>query len=707
MHRLTTSFLLAPTLALAQADPAVTPPQPATLSPVVVSATRTEARALDVPASVDRIEGADMRLGRAQVNISEALGAVPGLQARERQNYAQDVQISVRGFGARATFGIRGVRLYVDGIPATLPDGQGQISHVDLASAERIEMLRGPFSALYGNSSGGVLQVFTEEGRGAPRLTLSAGAGSDGLLRYGVKASGNTGANDSGVGYVLSGSQFHTDGYRDHSATRRALANAKLTLRPHEDGKLTLVANRVVMPKAEDPLGLNRAQLATNPRGVAPPALQYDTRKTMDQTQAGLVYEHFISDAHAVQMSVYGGQRSTTQFQSIPRCTQIVPACPTVPPTPPLANAGQPGGMIDLERDYAGGDLRWTWTTQLADAPLTVVTGLTYDALREDRRGYENFVGTTLGVQGDLRRDEHNRVSSFDQYVQAEWKPGARWNLNAGVRHSRIRFDSEDRYIVGPNPDDSGAARYGATLPVVGASFAITEGLRVYTSAGKGFETPTLNELSYRPGGQTGLNFALNAARSKSVEFGLKSRSATLGDWTAAVFRTNTENEITTLTNSGGRTTFQNAGQTRRNGLELSWHKDYFRHLRARLAYTALDARYATGARIPGLAKQNLYASATWQPPLGWRGGLEWRAMGRVFVNDANTDAAAGHAVAAAFVGYAAQWAGWDLQGFVRVDNLLDKGYVGSVIVNEGNSRFFEPAPGRTWLAGVSASMKF
>ena len=692
MHRLTTSFLLAPTLVLAQTDPAVVAPRGA-LSPVVVSATRTEARALDVPASVDRIDGAEMRLGRAQINMSEALGAVPGLQARERQNYAQDVQISVRGFGARAQFGIRGVRLYVDGVPATLPDGQGQISHVDLASAERIEVLRGPFSALYGNSSGGVLQVFTEEGRGAPRLTLSAGAGSDGLLRYGLKASGNTGANDSGVGYVLSGSQFHTDGYRDHSATRRALGNAKLTLRPHEDGKLTIVANRVVMPKAQDPLGLDRAQFAANPRGVAPPALLYNTRKTMDQTQAGAVYEHYISEAHALQASLYGGERSTRQFQAIPFGVQ--------------ANPLHPGGMIDLERSFAGGDLRWTWNTRLADAPLTVVSGVTYDALSEDRRGYQNFVGPTLGVQGNLRRDEHNRVSSFDQYVQAEWKPGTRWNLNAGVRHSRIRFDSQDRYIVGPNPDDSGDAQYGATLPVLGASFAITEGLRVYTSAGKGYETPTLNELAYRPGGQTGLNFALNAARSKSLEFGLKSRSAALGEWTAAVFRTNTENEIVTNTNAGGRTTFQNAGSTRRNGLELSWSKDYWRHLRTKLAYTALDARYAAGARIPGLAKNNVYASATWQPPLGWRGGVEWRALSRVYVNDANNDAAAGHAVAAAFVGYATQLAGWDLQGFVRVDNLLDKGYAGSVIVNEGNGRFFEPAPGRTWLAGVSASVKF
>ncbi len=689
------AFCAAPWLATAQ-DKAPEPAR-AALGAVVVTATRTEALALDVPASVDRVEGEDMRRGRAQVNISEALGAVPGLQARDRQNYAQDVQVSVRGFGARSQFGIRGVRLYVDGIPATLPDGQGQISHVDLASAERIEVLRGPFSALYGNSSGGVLQVFTEEGRGAPRLTLSTAAGSDGLLRYGLKASGNSGANDSGVGYVLSASQFHTDGYRDHSETRRTLANAKLTLRPHEDGKLTLVANRVVLPKAQDPLGLTRAQFESNPRGVAPQALDFNTRKTMDQTQAGLVYEHYLSDAHALQASIYGGSRGTTQFQAIPQAPQNNPL--------------HAGGVINLDRDYGGADLRWTWRTQLAEAPLTVVAGLTYDALREDRRGYTNFVGSQLGVQGVLRRDEHNRVHNFDQYLQAEWRPTQRWTLNAGLRHSRIDFDSRDRYIVGTNPDDSGSANYSATLPVLGASFAITEGLRIYGSAGKGFETPTLNELSYRADGLSGLNFGLQAARSKSVELGLKSRSAQFGGWTAAVFRTGTDDEIMTLTNVGGRSTFQNAGRTRRNGLELAWSQDFHQHLRTRVAYTALDARYSEGAaagqRIPGLAKNSVFASATWQPPKGWRGGVEWRGLSRVYVNDGNSDAAAGFGVASAFVGYAAQLGIWQLEGFVRADNLLDKRYAGSVIVNEGNSRFFEPAPGRTWLAGLTASVGF
>nr|WP_145550576.1 TonB-dependent receptor [Variovorax boronicumulans] len=664
------------------------------LAATVVTATRTEADPQDVPASIGSVAGDDLRQGRAQVNISEALGSVPGLQARERQNYAQDVQISMRGFGTRATFGIRGLRLYVDGIPATQPDGQGQLSHVDLASAERIEVLRGPFSALYGNSSGGVLQVFTEEGRGAPRLRLDTAAGSDGLLRFGTKLSGNTGPNDSGVGYVLSASRFATDGYREHSAARRTLANAKLTLRPHEDGKLTLVANRVVLPKADDPLGLTRAQWQANPRGVDPAALSFDTRKNMDQTQAGLVYEHYVSEAHALQATLYGGQRGTTQFQSIP--------------VAPQNNPRHPGGVIDLDRDYAGADLRWTWRTQLADAPLTMVAGLAYDGLREDRRGYANFVGTTPGVQGALRRDERNRVNNIDQYLQADWRVTERWTLNAGLRHSRIRFDSQDRYITAANPDDSGAARYSATLPVLGASFAITESLRVYASAGKGFETPTLNEISYRPDQQPGLNFALNPARSKSVEAGLKHRSAALGEWTAAVFRTGTEDEIVTST-VNGRSTAQNAGKTRRNGLELAWEQRHLQHLRTQVALTWLDARYReganAGAHMPGLAKSSLYASAGWVPPQGWRAGAEWRLLSKVYVNDANSDAASGYGVLGLYTGYAARLGSWQLEGFVRADNLLDKRYAGSVIVNEGNSRFFEPAPGRNWLVGLSATL--
>jgi len=685
-------WLVAPTAAIAQTA-AASVPATSQLGTVVVTATRTEAAAFDVPASIDRIDGDDVRDGRAQVNLSESLGGVPGLLARDRQNYAQDVQISVRGFGARSTFGIRGVRLYVDGIPATLPDGQGQISNVELGSVGRIEVLRGPFSALYGNSSGGVIQVFTEEPSETPTLGFGASAGSDGLLRLGAKASGTAG----GLGYVASASRFRTDGYRDHSATTRTLGNVKLTLHTDQQDRLTLIANSVNLPRAQDPLGLTRAQFEANPRGVDSAALNFDTRKTMDQTQGGLVYERRLDGANSIQALAYLGHRDTEQFQSIPVATQ--------------GNPLHPGGVIQLGRDYRGVDLRWTLKSRLLDAPLTLVSGLTYDTLAEHRQGFQNFVGTTLGVEGALRRDEANDVSNFDQYVQAAWQLTPQWTINAGLRHSQVRFESTDAYVVGTNPNDSGSATFGATLPVLGVMYAVNDDLHVYATAGRGFETPTLNELAYRPGGATGLNFGLQAARSNSVEFGVKTRQAGWGELNAAVFQTDTDQEIVTQTNVGGRATFQNAGATRRLGLELGWSNRFAEHLRAQLAYTALKATYqgsfSAGNRIPGVARSSLFAALNWAPPLGWRAGLEWRALSRVYVNDANSDAAAGYAVTAAHAGYVVMAGPWELNGFVRVDNLFARVYSGSVIVNEGNGRFFEPAPGRTWLAGAAATLRF
>ncbi|MBC7732511.1 MAG: TonB-dependent receptor [Bacteriovorax sp.] len=684
------------------------------LAPVVVTATRTEAAAFDVPASIDRVDVAGQREGKAQINISEVLGGVPGLLARDRQNYAQDVQISVRGFGARSTFGVRGVRMYVDGIPATLPDGQGQITNVDLGTAERIEVLRGPFSALYGNSSGGVIQVFTEEGRGPPTLSFGAVGGSDGLLRLSSQLSGSSGT----MGYVLGVSHFTTDGYRDHSAAERNIGNAKLTLRPDDASTLTLIANSVALPEALDPLGLTQAQFDANPRGVDPSALDYNTRKSVNQSQAGAIYERRIDAANAVRLMFYAGHRGTEQFQSIPKSSQGGPL--------------SPGGVIDLGRDYRGTDLRWTWKTALADRPFTLVAGAAYDGLDEQRRGYQNFIvsgpTTTLGVMGALRRDENNTVSNFDQYLQASWQFAPQWTLNAGLRHSNVRFDSVDHYIVGTNPNDSGSANYGATLPVLGLMFALDPNVHLYATAGRGFETPTLNELAYRPNGATGLNFGLRAAHSDNVEVGVKARAECLGEASAALFQTRTNDEIVTQTNSGGRSTFQNAGATRRSGIELAWNGSWREHLRAQAALTWLDASYRDsfttciaapcstpaqqvavpgGNLIPGVARSALTLALAWAPPQGWRGGIEARALSRVYANDLNTYAAAGHAMASANLGYLARFGNWSMSGFARADNIFDRRYAGSLIVNEGNLRFFEPAPGRTWLAGVSGSVSF
>jgi iron complex outermembrane recepter protein len=681
------------------------------LPAVTVTATRTEAAPFDVPASVDvigtdRVHGA----GRPEVNLSESVGLVPGVMARDRQNYAQDLQLSIRGFGARSTFGVRGVRIYVDGIPATMPDGQGQLSHADLASTERIEVLRGPFSVLYGNSSGGVLQFFTEPGSAPATITSSVAVGSDGLMRPGLRASGTT----PGLRYAVSANRFSTDGWREHSAATRGLGNARLDVKQGDGGTWTIVANAVEI-RADDPLGLTRAQFDAAPRSVDVTALQFNTRKTVRQEQLGLVHEHRLSGGDRLRLMVYGGQRDTEQFQAIPVAAQ--------------ASALHPGGVIGLARTYAGADLRWTTNTELASAPFEVVAGLSYDRMRENRMGWQNFAGTTLGVEGALRRDEDNVVSNLDPYAQAVWKFAPRWSLTGGVRRSSVRFSSSDHYIAGTNGNDSGGVSYSATLPVAALMYEISPQLHGYAAVGRGFETPTFNELAYRPDGVPGLNFGLRPSRSDNFEVGLKGRSPSerfSTEWTAALFQTDTRDEIVTQTNSAGRSTFQNAGATRRRGAELAWSGRLARAWQLQFSQSWLDARYReafrtcaatpctvptlvvpTGNRIPGTAQSVSAAEVAWRPERGWQAGAEWRRSSRVYVNDTNTDAAAAFTTVALHAGYLFDVRNWTLSATARVDNALDKRYAGSVIVNEGNGRYFEPAAGRTWVLKVAGSYRF
>ncbi len=678
------------------------------LAPVVVTATREEARGFDLPASIDAVGADVLQKGQLQINLSESLGRVPGIVVQNRQNYAQDLQISSRGFGARSTFGVRGLRLYADGIPATMPDGQGQVSHFALGSAKRVEVLRGPFSVLYGNSSGGVVQILTEDGAKEPYVMPSAAFGSFGTRRFGLKASGVA----SPLDYVVEASRFSTDGYRDHSAARRDAANAKLKVAIGPATSLTLLANYLDMPQAQDPLGLTRAQFNANPRQVDPVALQFDTRKYVSQTQGGAVLEHRFTPSQSLRLMGYTGKRDVLQFLAIPSATQ-------------QASALHPGGVVDLDRSFSGLDLRWAYRDRLAGGPFGLTVGMNYDALDEDRRGYFNFIGTQLGVQGALRRNENNKVSNFDQYAQAEWGFARRWSAQLGVRHSVVRFRSKDNYIVGINPDDSGAVRYSRTTPVGGLVFNLSDAVNLYGAVGTGFETPTFNELAYRASGGTGLNFGLRPARSVNYELGTKMLLGRNAQFNAAVFQTNTKDEIVVLTNSGGRSTFQNVGRTKRQGVEASFTAELIPNVRLLVSAATLRATYdedfftcttapcttpnvrnAAGTRLPGVPSKTGYAELAWRQPW-FTTAFEVRAADRVFVNDQNSDAAGGYAVASWRFVLEQRLARWTFNEFVRVDNIFDRKYSGSVIVNEGNARFFEPAPGRNYLVGVSAQYRF
>ena len=374
--------------------------------------------------------------------------------------------------------------------------------------------------------------------------------------------------------------------------------------------------------------------------------------------------------------------------------------------------------MIDLRRRYGGADLRWTSELGPTQRPLTLVGGFSYDTMRETRKGYQNYTGDgasrQLGVQGALRRDETNTVYNADPYLQASWRVAERWTLDAGLRYSTVALRSRDHYIAPGNGDDSGDARYRRALPVAAVRYQPDARTSLYASYGRGFETPTLNELSYRPGGLPGLNFGLAPALSDNAEAGLKTDLAG-GQLTAAVFRVSTRDEIVAAGSTGGRATFRNAGRTRRDGVELGWSAGFAGHGRAQLAYTWLDARYRddaggairAGHRIPGIARQSAYAALGWAPPQGWQAGIEGRYLSRLYADDANDAAAPGYVVAALSAGYVKRLGEWELNAYARVDNLFDRHYAGSVIVNESNGRYYEPAPGRSVGMGVGVTYRY
>lgn len=684
--------------------PLIAAAQTADEQTMVVTAAPTTVSELDTPAAVSVVNGDEMRQAAPRVNLSESLGAVPGLQVQNRQNYAQDLQLSIRGFGSRSTYGVRGLRIYVDGIPATMPDGQGQTSNIDIGSVDTIEVLRGPFSALYGNSSGGVINVTSQTGTQPPTVEASSYYGSFGTWHYGMKATGavGDGSHAGDVDYTVSTNRFTTHGYRDHSGARKNLANARLGVRINDVSKLTLLLNSVDI-KANDAGGLTADEWRDNPR-QSPRGDQYNTRKNTRQTQAGLRYERQLSAQDDLSVMMYAGERETTQFQSIPRAPQLKPS--------------HAGGVIDLTRHYQGIDTRLTHRGELL-VPVTLTAGLDYENMSEHRKGYENFVmvngAPQYGEQGALRRNERNLMWNVDPYLQTQWQLTDKLSLDAGVRYSSVWFDSNDYYITPGNGDDSGDASYHKWLPAGSLKYALTDAWNVYLSAGRGFETPTINELSYRSDNQSGLNFGLKPSTNDTVEIGSKTRLGN-GLLTAALFQTNTDNEIVVDSSSGGRTSYKNAGKTRRQGMELGLDQQFGESWRLKAAWTWLDATYRTnvcddascnGNRIPGIARNMGYASFGYQPEQGWYAGSDIRYMSDIMANDENTAKAPSWTVVGLTTGYKWSYGRMDMDLFGRVDNLFDREYVGSVIVNESNGRYYEPAPGRNYGIGLNLAWRF
>ena len=673
-----------------------------TLDEVVVSASRSEQRSFDAPASVQSVGRETIQGAGPQVNLSESLNRVPGLTILDRQNYAQDLQLSIRGFGARAAFGIRGIRLLIDGIPATTPDGQGQGSSISLTSTDHIEVLRGPMAQLYGNSSGGVIQAFSKAAPTEAELGYQYFVGSCGLHRADYQMGDTLGT----VGIMADYSTMSIDGYRANSATERKQFNGKLGFDLTEQMHVNLVFNQFDMPLALDPLGLTRAQLIADPTQAGSGASKFQTRKTVLQNQLGSSATYTIDQDRSITGHAYYGTRDNLQYQA----------------ATPVTNAN--GLWTGLNRAYFGVGMQYNERAVWAGTPLEWAAGYEFDRSREYRQGGATLAGQKTGAP---TRSEDNQSENSDWFVQGTALLTDTLSLSTGLRQSLVRFVSDD-YYLGDGNDGSGNVSYSATSPVLGFTWHATDELNLYANYGKGFETPTLAEMAYKndPASSTKVigqfNPMLNASNSQHYEVGTKWVPNPRSRVDFALYQIDTVDEIVTSRSVSGQTAYKNAPGTSRSGWELSGNTQITEHVALNASASMIDAHYsqaftsgstaiASGKQLPGIPQSYLFSELAWtsEPAAaakqGLRLGVELVQAGRIYANDTNTESADGHTVFNLSASQRWSLGKGALTAYARVNNVGDERYVGSVIVNQSSSQYYEPGLPQNWTLGLSLNL--
>ncbi|MGQ4277419.1 TonB-dependent receptor family protein [Pseudidiomarina sp. E22-M8] len=661
--------LSAPTFAQENST-AATAAEQAQIERIEITATRRVANQT-TPAAVTNLSTSEQLPG-LRIDAAELLGGIAGVQSDSRANYAQDTRITVRGFGARSAFGVRGVLLRLDGVPLSMPDGQAQTSSILLDEADNVQVIRGPLATIYGNAAGGVIHWRSLTPRDtATQLELMAG-GNDarrGFLQH------DWVGDDKAL--RLAGATFSTDGPRPHNSAERHQVAARWYQDLNDTTRVVVRLDNNNAPFLQDPSSLTPAAWREDPTQTVGRAFTFNTRKRIHHRQASVSLEHETA-SQAADLSAWRGWRDVEQYLPFPG-----------------GDLNGDGAVIDLRRDFIGLDANYH--LRLPSLPeWQLSTGVQLAEQNDRRYGYVN----NFGVRGDVRRNDDGSVQTESAYALLQWQPRSDWQVMTGVRHNQAEFQVDDFFIIPENPDDSGSASMQQLSWMLGVNYAISDQWSVFISRGNGFETPTLTELAYRNSG-TGLNTELGPSTNQQWEIGSKWRSDHIQ---AAVtwFRIDTANEIVVDQSNDGRTTYTNAEQTEREGVELSLSADLAEHWSARASTTYTDARYSNGARLPGVARQQAYWQLRWQPTVQTRVQVVGEYRGNVAANDSNDVFAPAHTLWHAAVQHQWRYDNVQLQPWLKLHNLTDRDYVGSVVVNQGSGRAFEPGVGRELQLGLS-----
>ncbi|MEJ2456418.1 MAG: TonB-dependent receptor [Candidatus Thiodiazotropha sp.] len=652
------------------------------LEDISVTATRVEKTLDTVPAAVGVVQQEEIQFAQPQLGVDESLTKVPGIFMQNRYNFAQDLRISIRGFGARSAFGIRGIKVLVDGIPETTPDGQANVDSIDIGSIGNMQVIRGPVSSLYGNASGGALLIETEDAPEIPFISIRPTFGSDGFQKHQLKFGGKAQRLD----YLVNISDLSYDGYREHSATEMTTFNGKFGYDLDDGARFSTVLNYTDSPQADDPGGLPKEQAEQDPTSAWIRNLTLDSGEELEQTRVGLIYDTPVGDNGELRLRNYYVWRDLANRLPI----------------------GATGEGVVLDRFVVGGGAQYTHKAPLGGHANRFIVGVDLDRQQDDRTRYQ-LAGESLGTQ---IQDQDEQVDNIGLYAQNEYSISERVELTLGGRYDRLDFDVQDNFLS--DGDDSGERSFSKFSPSVGLRFTPRPGLNLYANVSRSFESPTAVELRDPDG--AGFNDNLDPQVATNYEVGIKGALGQTARYNVALFTMDVTDELVPFEISG-TTYYENAGESTRNGLEAQLVFEPVENLITTLAYTYSDFEFDkfvddngndfSGKTIPGIPENLLSADFTYTHPNGIYGQLSALYVDEIYVNNANTATNDAYTVTDLRLGYSKFFGAWELSPFIGVNNLFDERYNGNVRINAFGGRYYEPAPDRNVYAGLTLRYDF
>ena len=653
------------------------------INPTKVNATRVEKNIIDIPASISHIGQEKIQLGTEQAGLDESMRQVPGAFFLNRYNYAQDLRVSIRGFGARSNFGIRGIKIIVDGIPETLPDGQGSIDGVDIGSIYKIDVIRGPSSSLYGNASGGAILIETERGPELPFVELRNTYGDFNLNKQQLKIGGNTGD----LNYLLNISNTSVDGYRDNSKFENKQFNGRFEYSLSDSSNIISTLHHTDQPFANDPGGITAEDAATDRRQARAQNLNYQAGEKVKQTRFGLIYKTQLNKSRNLEIRTYNTDRDFSNKL-------------------PFQN----GGMVNLDRSFYGGGLKYIEEGYLGKYQNRLLLGVDYDRQDDNRSRYNNL----LGIKGVKTLQQNELITSLGAYLQNETKLNDIAEITLGVRHDDIEFDVRDKFLS--DGDDSGKINLNQFSPMIGVSLKTSSNTNIYATASKAFETPTTTEFANPSGG--GFNQAVKPQKSTNYEIGIKKLSNKY-TFEAAIFQINVRDELTPYEDSEqpGRTFFTNAGSSDRYGLELTNIKRFYDQFEFSTTYTYSDFKFNhfkdvngikhDGNRIPGIPKNLLNFNLSWSNDSGSYANLDTTFTGEFYADNSNQNKVDSYAVSNLRLGKNFTHNDLNIGLYFGINNIFNEQYNSNIRINAYGNRYFEPAPKQNIFFGITVNKKF